>query len=100
MALQTWKQLGEAADIEDCRMESVQTMGKLCRRLQPRFESQTLTNEEDSSDETCILCGRDRSETEYMVQGLQIGGRTGQICKECVGVYSAYLASKIRVVSR
>ena len=80
MAFQTWKQLGEAADIDDCIMESVLTMGRLCRRLQPRFESQIQINEENISEETCLFCGRDRSETEYMVQGLRIGGRTGQIC--------------------
>ena len=97
MAFQTWKQLGEAADIDDCRMESVLTMGRLCRRLQPRFESQTRTNEESDPERVCMLCGRSSEETEYMLQGLRIGVKTGQICKECVGVYSAYLASKARV---
>ncbi len=100
MARKTPKQLGEAADIEDCRIESVRTMGKLCRLLQPRFDPQNLTNEESGPEGTCMLCGSKQSETEYMLQGLRIGNQTGQICKECAGIYSAYLASKARVVGR
>lgn len=67
MALQTWKQLGAAADIEDCRMESVLTMGRLCRRLNPKFESRITTEEDRSSETVCMLCGKDQTETEYMV---------------------------------
>ena len=96
MALQTWKQLGEAADIEDCRMESVLTMGRLCRRLNPKLESRITTEEDRSSETVCMLCGKDQTDTEYMVHGLRIGNSTGAICKECTGLYSAYLSMKHR----
>ena len=96
MTFQTWKQLGEAADIEDCRMESVMTMGRLCRRLQPKFESRITTEEDRSQEPVCMLCGKDQTDTEYMVPGLRIGNRTGAICKECAGLYSAYLSMKHR----